>query len=178
VTARRAILTVVAAVCMMAAPVLACSYDGEDNGLSVDTLNHYYPDSYGVVLSVLEARRAGRLERFTAEPTPKLVALQRVTRALRDIDGLRTPHPGSPDVAVLLVESMFWARYPDGRRAEVHLPGPQPGDVVVITSEDVIAGIAARRITVAQAEAAGWLMLYGRPDQITATRAAYAAIGS
>lgn len=177
-TTRRAILSVVAAVCLAAAPVLACSYDGEDNGLSVDTLNHYYPDSFGVVLSVLDARRVGRLERFTTETTPKLVALQRLTRALREIDGLRAPRPGSPDVAVLLVESMFWARYPEGRRVEVHLTGPQPGDVVIITSEDVIAGIAARRLTVAQAEAAGWLMLYGRPDLITAARAAFAAIGS
>ena len=45
----------------------ACSFDNEDNGFSLDTLDHYHPGSYDVVLKVVEARRFLKLHGTDAQ---------------------------------------------------------------------------------------------------------------
>lgn len=145
----------------------ACTLE-DDPTLSRDTLNHYFPDALGVLARVVEARRANGLPPAPGlSPTPlhiqrQMTILARLDRQMRASAGDRRSGP----VAVLLIESMLWARLPAQPSAappDLHATGPADGDIVMVTSEDAIARIVAGETTLAQAKTEGWMRLYG-PD--------------
>jgi hypothetical protein len=75
-----------------------------------------------------------------------------------------------PHVAfsLLLIEPMLWTRFEsegDDMRAQVHASGPQVGDLVVITGENVVRDIADDHVTVGEAYRHGLIRLYGTLEQ-------------
>jgi nickel/cobalt exporter len=72
-----------------------------------------------------------------------------------------------PSVAIALIEPMLWTRYvstPDGVQVHHHVDCPVEGDLVAITDVPVIHAIEAGELTLADAEARGFLRLYGKED--------------
>ncbi len=51
-------------------------------------------------------------------------------------------------------------------RAKVHVSGAEPGDLVLVSGEAVIGGIAARRLSFGDAVGRGLVRLYGAEPQI------------
>jgi len=73
-----------------------------------------------------------------------------------------------PAFSLLLIEPMLWTRFEsdgDDVRAKVHEPGPQAGDLVVISGESVIRQIANSQLTVREAYRDGLIRLYGTEEQ-------------
>jgi hypothetical protein len=165
----------------------ACMFDDEDNGFSLDTLDHYYPGGYSVVLKMVEARRDGRLMRLLDPAAPKLFMLQRLLKVVRGFEAqvraaaLEHAAEGQPPAfSLLLVESMLWVRFPATvaeRAIEVHLPEPKPGDLIAIMGEDALIEIAAGRMTLAEAEKDGWLQFHGSGPAIARFYQTYSRIG-
>ncbi len=151
---------------LAAPPARACTLDDVDGSLSRDTLTHYFPDALSVLARVVEMRRAGGLPPSPGlTPTPlhirSLMGLaSRLDKQWRAAAG-ETP---TPPIAVLLIESMLWARLPalpSTSAADLHAQGPADGDLVIITSEDVVRQIVAGKLVLAEAQAQGLVRLYG-----------------
>lgn len=187
--ASRFAIAVTAAWCAIAGPAHACAFDSEDQSFSLDTLDHYYPGAYSVVLRMVEARREGTLSRLIDPQAPKLFMLQRLLRVVRNFEGLirdaaRTAPEAEvkpPAFTLLLVESMLWVRFgPDiaDRPALAHATGPEPGDIVAVMGEDALAAIAAGRFELAGAEQRGYVQFHGSAEAIARFRLAYSHIGT
>lgn len=170
------------------APAHACAYDNESHDLSLDTVDHYYPGAYGVVLKVVEARRTGSLKRLIEPDANRLFAFQRLLRVVRTFEGhmrsaaRQSVSAGSspPSVAMLLVESMLWVRFPETLAegsAQVHVAAPVPGDLVLVLGDDAMAAIVDGKLDIAQAEQRGFLHLHGAESSRVAFRLIYAPVG-
>ncbi len=166
---RGAVLSLIGALALLVStPVVqACTLDDVDGSLSRDTLNHYYPDALDVLARVVDARRAAGLPPSPGlTPTP--VHVQRLMVLTSQFDrGMRAAvgETRTPPVALLLIESMLWARLPASpskAAAQLHATGPAEGDLVVVTSEDTVRQVVAGNETWVQAKARGLLRLYGR----------------
>lgn len=187
-TANRAIAALVLAAALTGAaagPVSACAYDNEPQDLSIDTLDHYYPGAYGVVLAVVAARRDGTLTRLLDPDAQKLFSFQRLLHVVRSFEGqmraaAREASVAPPATAVLLVESMLWVRLPADvaeRGAQVHVPHASPGDLVVVLGDDALAAIAGGKLDIATAEHKGFLNLQGAASAQADFRRVYANVG-
>jgi hypothetical protein len=144
-------------------------------------LNMAFPEALHVGTAVWQAQLAGRLPRDPlsqrADLPPEARATLRMARAgglLRQF-ALRVDDDGvdaaRPNLAVVLLGSVLWTRFEagaPGRAVQVHAPGPQPGDVVVVTDLPVIEAIAAGSLSFADALSMGVLRLYGPPAQTAA----------
>ena len=53
-------------------------------------------------------------------------------------------------------------------RAQVHVSGPQAGDLVLISGEEVIREVASNRLTIGEAHRLGLIRLYGTDEQVAA----------
>jgi hypothetical protein len=74
-----------------------------------------------------------------------------------------------PAISLVLVEPMLWTRFvagDDGLKAHIHVAGPQAGDLVLISGEDVIRDIASDRLTMGEAYRLGLVRAYGKGEQI------------
>jgi hypothetical protein len=82
---------------------------------------------------------------------------------------LSKPGVALPPVSLVLVEPVLWSHFeqgPQGVVTRVHVSGPQPGDLVLVSGEVVVGEIVARRLTFDEAHARGLLRLYGSDQQI------------
>lgn len=188
-SATRLALLIAAAWCVVASPARACSFDNEDQSFSLDTLDHYYPNAYAVVLAMVDARRDGSLTRLLDPQGPKLFMFQRLLRVVRSFEGqvrdaaraLPEPDARPPAFSLLLVESMLWVRFgPDiaTRPALAHATGPEPGDVVAVIGDDALAALAAGRFDLAAAEQKGYVQLHGPAAGIASFRRVYSHVGA
>lgn len=182
--------TVTLAACLMAAAPAseghACGYDSPQT-VSQGFLNWLYPDSLYVVGAISREVAAGRLPLANFDQTgPDLFGhrFKLTATALEQFgDMLRvaSPGPSQPSVSLVVVEPMLWTRFdqgPDGLRTTVHVSGAQPGDLVLVAGEAVIAEIAARRLTFGQAVERGVVRLYGTAPQIAQFLRSYSHVGA
>jgi hypothetical protein len=161
----------------------ACGYH-DDVSLARGVLNWVYPDALYVVGALSAAVADGRLSaRSPEQGGPALVGYHRTLRALdlhaRQLRVAAGEMP-RPTFALLLIEPMLWTRFvtEDGdMRTHVHVSGPQAGDLVVISGEEVLRAVADNRLTIAEAYRSGVMRLYGRDDLVSAFLAAYDQIG-
>jgi hypothetical protein len=150
---------------------VACGYH-DDVSRARGVLNWVYPDALHVVGAIANAVAERRL------PAPSFAgrdpwgyqrtvrSLDQYARQLRLIAG-RTQLPA---FSLLLIEPMLWTRFvPDGDdlQPRVHVPGPESGDLVLISGEDVVREIANDRLTISEAHRLGLFRLYGTEDQVT-----------
>lgn len=104
-------------------------------------------------------------------------SLERHAQQLRIASGETTPRTFS----LVLIEPMLWTRFvSEGSdvRMHVHVSGPQPGDLVMISGEDVIREIANNRLSVGEAYRSGLIRLYGTEKQIAFFLNLYDQVGS
>jgi hypothetical protein len=161
----------------------ACGYH-DDVSLARGVLNWVYPDALHVVgaisTAVIERRlpaaasARGGLGLLGYHGTVR--ALDQYAQQLRTSSGEKPP----PTFSLLLIEPMLWTRFvSDGGdvRMQVHVSGPQAGELVVISGEDVIREIAGNRLPIGEAHQHGLIRLYGREDQVVLFVSRYAEVG-
>lgn len=170
---------------MIASPgaIIACGFH-DDVAFARGMLNWVYPDSLHVVGAAARAVAETRLPRPQADAAPDPFGARYrslVAMLARLTDELRAAPPPPQGIALLLVEPMLWTRFDsdDGElRAQVHAAGPQPGDLVVISSSTVVQALADGRLAIGEAHRHGLLRLYGTDGQQTRFLAAYGHVGS
>jgi hypothetical protein len=143
--------------------------------MQLGLMNWVYPESLHVRTAVWQAQLDGRLARdelsdraeLTAEARAQLGYL-RTTRLLGQLRGTlagaKGPEP-RPTLAVVLLGPMLWSRYEmsdGGLQLQVHVNGPQPGDIVVVTESAVVDALIAGNLSGREAFELGLLRIYGR----------------
>ena len=81
-----------------------------------------------------------------------------------------------PAIAVVLMGPMLWSRVEprDGAnaaRAQIHVAGPEPGDVVLVTDTPAIEAIVGGQMRFERALELGLVRLYGSASQVGAVQA-------
>jgi hypothetical protein len=132
----------------------ACGLDGA--AMDSRAFSAAHPGSIDVALGVRELIDQQRLAPLP-EASPEAVH-HRVEETLDTLRArLESAGPQSP-TAIFLVDQGHWARWQRAGGAldmQLHVDGPQPGDVVILTSESVLAAVLAGRLTFEQARIAG-----------------------
>jgi hypothetical protein len=160
---------------------VACGYH-DDVSLARGLLNWTYPDALHVVGAISTAVAERRL----AAPATVRGGLgyHGTARVLdRHAQQLRMSSSGmpGPTFSVLLIEPMLWTRFvSEGGdvRPQVHVSGPNVGDLVVISGEEVIREIAHDRLSFGEAYRQGLIRLYGTEEQVGSFLARYDQVGS
>jgi hypothetical protein len=156
---------------------LACGYDDPKSAAGQRAaLNLSYPNALDVVGAVAQARLDGVLPPTKDfSEAPNFFAYQAVNRLLQRFGGELGEREETADFAftLVLVEPMLWARFAieDGKLAtSVHVSGPQPGDLVVVSSEAVLRQLVDRRLTVQRAEGLGLIRIFGEAANLAPLR--------
>lgn len=180
-TRRFALIAMVAALGTAAGSATACGLEDPSSiALLRGSLNMAYPESLHVGTAIWQAQLAGRLPRDAMAPrgdlTPEQRKKLRLDRAKSLVRQLAAKLPSSashPSLAVVLLGPVMWSRFEvaDGRaRVLLHAPGPQADDVVVVTDLAVVEAIASGKLGFDDALALGVMRLYGRAEDVAATR--------
>lgn len=177
-------LAAVVALALAAQPAAACGLE-DPNSLAMlrGALQFAYPQALHVGTAVWQAQLAGELPADAigkrADLDPDARARLRLLKAnamlARFAARLAAGTTGShPPLTVVLVGTVLWTRFEGGDgpvRAEVHVSGPAPGDVVAVTEIAVIEAIADGSLDVAQAVSRGLVRLYGEPGAVGSAQA-------
>jgi hypothetical protein len=166
----------------------ACGFHSAQTIAQV-TLNLRYPDALHVSGAVWSAQQAGSLpldrKRLRATGAERKLresrAFLETSRSLYALGASfqrADAEEPRPDVALVLVETMLWTRYPNDGEIEPHVSGPEPADLVVVTDEPVVRAVADGQLAVAEALEQGLLRLYGPPDQTLAFAARFGDLGA
>jgi hypothetical protein len=145
-------------------------------------LQFAYPNALHVGTAVWQAQLAGALPRDAlaqrADLSPEARASLRLVKASALVGRLadRLNAAGAaehPAIAIVLVGPVMWSRFAAGDgpvKAQVHVAGPEAGDVVAVTDVAVIEAIADGTIGVGGAIDAGLIRLYGAPEAAQSAR--------
>ncbi|WP_085032358.1 hypothetical protein [Ensifer aridi] len=177
------LLSLAAAATLSPSASSACGYH-DDVTMARGLLNWVYPDALHVLGSISAAIAAHRLpppdpaapDLFGAKYSKTVRSLERLGRGL----GATSGGMRGPSVSVVLIEPMLWARFElgeSGSRTRVHVTGPEPGDVVLVSGEIVIGEIASGRLTIRKAHELGLIRLYGPAAQQARFLLAYEQVG-
>jgi hypothetical protein len=161
----------------------ACGYH-DDVSLARGVLNWVYPDALHVVGAIsmaiaerrLPAQAPGRGGLGLLGYHGTVRTLDQHAQQLRISSGEMLP----PTFSLLLIEPMLWTRFvSDGGdlRTQVHVSGPQAGDLVVISGEVAIRAVANNGLTIREAYRSGLLRLYGTDEQVRSFLALYDQVG-
>ncbi|ASY65182.1 hypothetical protein SJ05684_b42000 (plasmid) [Sinorhizobium sojae CCBAU 05684] len=147
----------------------ACGYH-DDVMMARGLLNWVYPDALHVLGSISAAVAERRLpppssagaapDLFGANYRKTVRSLEQFGRNLPLASGEKPP----PSVSLVLIEPMLWTRFEmgtSGLHMRVHVTGPEPEDVVLVSGEAVIAEIASGGLTIGKAHELGLIRLYG-----------------
>ncbi len=165
-TLRRHCLIACSTLLVLAGAARACP-DHEDPAVGRDRLAAHYPGALDVLPAIAAARREKLLP--AANPLAAMFADRfPLQRHLRLIEHFEQRVNGAPDgvFSLVLIEPMLWTRFAPGTGPEIHSPGPHPGELVVVSGEDVIGAIGEGRLSIAQAHGRGLLGLHGEPAQV------------
>ena len=165
---------------MVGAAADACS-DHEDPAVGRDRLAENYTGALDILPKIAAARREKLLP--PANPMAALWAdkfpLPRHRRAIEEFEqALNSAGQGRAALtfSMVMIEPMLWTRYTaaDGRiTATIHTEGAPPGELVLVSAEDVIGAIGEGRWSIAQAHAAGLLGLHGKNEDVQLFLASY-----
>jgi hypothetical protein len=162
---------------------VACGYH-DDVNLARGVLNWIYPDALHVVGAISTAVAEKRLPAGTSVRSgPGLLGYYDTVRAIerhRQQLSMAAREMPAPTFSLLLVEPMLWTRVISDEGAvhtQVHVPGPQAGDLVVISGEAVIRAIANNALTVGEAYRSGLIRLYGKDEQVVSFLTMYDQVG-
>jgi hypothetical protein len=149
-------------------------------------MNLAFPNSAWISTAVWQAQKAGKLppdalaqrDDLTAQARASL-QLMRATWLIKSLAKRLDVAPGAADrpaIAVVLMGPMLWSRVEprDGAiaaRAHVHVGGPEPGDVVLVTETPAIEAIVSAGMRFERAQELGLVRLYGSAAQVGAVQA-------
>jgi hypothetical protein len=162
----------------------ACGYH-DDVSLARGVLNWTYPDALHVVGAISTAVAERRLP--APAPVSGGLGLFGYHSAVRVLDQhsqqlrMSSGEMPRPTFSLLLIEPMLWTRFVTESgdvRPQVHVSGPQAGDLVVISGEDVIREIAHNQLSIGEAFRHGLIRLYGTEEQVRSFLARYDQVGS
>ena len=149
-------------------------------------MNLAFPNSAWVSTAVWQAQKAGDLppdvlaRRDDLTPQARASAqIIRVTWLLKSLAKRLDGAPGAavrPAIAVVLMGPMLWSRVEprDGAiaaRAQVHVSGPERGDVVLVTDTAAVEAIVGAGMRFERAQELGLVRLYGSAAQVSAVQA-------
>jgi hypothetical protein len=149
-------------------------------------MNLAFPKSAWVSTAVWQAQKAGDLppdalaQRDDLTPQARAsLQLMRVTWLLKSLAKRLDTKAGTrdhPAIAVVLMGPMLWSRVEprDGAnaaRAQIHVAGPEPGDVVLVTDTPAIEAIVGGQMRFERALELGLVRLYGSASQVGAVQA-------
>ena len=169
-----AFLASVLALVINSGAVLACGIH-DPALLAKGSLNHFYPNALWVTGAIQKARRDGELPpidrtRLQARGDARKM-LDRVAFA-NTLSGLhalgvevqkRNGRKQQPDVAMVVLDTMLWTRFSSRHfdvRQGLHVEGPAPGDLVLVTDEPVVQAIYSGSMSVARAVELGVVRIY------------------
>jgi hypothetical protein len=160
----------------------ACGF----HGAMGDGFSAMHPRSLEVAFAVREAADQGRLDAALLDVRAAgVLGVVRATKHLRELGLQLGENPeawsAAPSMTLLFVESALWARYArsaQGMTPQVHIQGPEAGDVVVVTSEAVINAILAGRLSAGEAMNRGLMVLDGPGGAVQAAAARLAKVGT
>jgi hypothetical protein len=150
-----------AALLALAAPAFGCGYHG---GVAQERslVNLAYPQALHVHTAVWKAQLGGRLERGDPGAFRVNLLLAQLRAHLA-----AAPAMARPSVTLVLLGPMLWTRYQSdtgGVRVSVHVDGPEPGDVVLVTEAPVVKALLEERLSVRDALDSGLLRVYGTAE--------------
>jgi hypothetical protein len=165
---------------MLALPpaAVACGYH-DDVSLARGVLNWTYPDALHVVGAMAQAVSERRLPPPTFGREHDAWGYHRVVRLLDQYAQrmrLVRSEARPPAFSLLLIEPMLWTRFASEGgelQFQVHVSGPQAGDLVLISGETVIREITNSRLLVGEAYRLGLMRLYGTEEQVLKFLALY-----
>jgi glutathione S-transferase len=174
-------LALLAALAAAGGPASACGLEDPSSiAFLRGTLQLAYPNALHVGTAVWQAQMAGTLPRDAYaqrdDLAPEARAKLRLVKAnalLAKLAARLNAGPAGakhPGIAIVLVGPVLWTRFEPGEgpvRAQVHVPGPEQGDVVVVTDIPVLEAIATGTLDVANAVEQGLMRLYGVPDEVS-----------
>ncbi|ASY71570.1 hypothetical protein ABIA25_006218 [Sinorhizobium fredii] len=164
-------------------PVVACGYH-DDVTMARGLLNWVYPDALhvmGAMSAAVAERRLPTVDRDAEAPDLFGSKYRKTTHALQQLGKAFTLASGVPtsSFSIVLIEPMLWTRFeavPGGLSTDVHVTGPKPGDLVLVSGEAVIVAVAVGRLTMAEAVHLGLVRLYGSERQKADFIGAYRSI--
>jgi len=155
---------------------LACGFDGRLG----DGFSAMHPRSLAVAFAISDAVASGAVDRAASapiEPGPK-----GYWRAAGHIESLErrlavTPETLilAPRISILFIESQLWSRLVSsgqGYDIEMHVAGPTPGDLVIVTNETVLASVLDGALAPRAALDLGVIAVDAAPPAADAIRAA------
>jgi hypothetical protein len=166
-------LNAAAGVLAAATTAFACGFEDPNSvGLARGVLNWAYPESLHVIGAISAATATKRLahrataaDPFGAHYRATVKALEGFAELLGAGSGEAVPTPFS----LVLIEPMLWTHFeagPAGLRVQVHVSGPLPDQVVLVSGQDVIHAIANERLGIGEAISLGLIRSYGPQDKI------------
>jgi len=162
----------------------ACGLEDPSSiGFQRGVLNMAFPEALHVGTAVWQAQAAGTLPRDALlqrdDLAPEARATLRLFKAnalmgqlaarLDDEQGRRA----NPRLAVVLIGPVLWTRFTAQNGnvvASFHAPGPEPGDVVIVTEAAVVEAIVGGELTFADALERRVARLYGADETVAAVR--------
>lgn len=143
---------------------VACGYH-DPSTVARGVMNLVYPKALYVRTAVWQAQRIGVLPPRSRRPVKDLFAYQRAVSNVQTLGSrLTVPNGEGASFAVVLLDSMLWARFvagSDGYAVSVHVKGPEEGDVVLVTEAEVIGALVSGSLDISVAEDYGLFLLYG-----------------
>ncbi len=159
--------------------VVACGYEDPS---SVDfqrgVLSWVYPKAGYVLGALTRAQLNMTIPSEPAPPANYMFSFLKTARSLQSFGDALQDQEGEDDefaFTLVLIEPMLWTRFlfSDGRaKTSVHVDGPQPGDVVIVTVETALRQMVDRRMTAARAEELGLIRFYGDEAKVARTKRA------
>lgn len=152
----------------------ACGFH-DDVSIARGVLNWTYQDA----LYVIGAISAATVEKRLAPPEipapdPFGAQYRATVKALghfAELLGAGSGEAPLPSFSLVLIEPMLWTQFEpgtEGLRAQPHVSGPQKGQLVLVSGQNVIHAIANGELGIAEAHRLGLIRFYGSEQQIAA----------
>jgi hypothetical protein len=150
-----------------AVPALGCGFDGMLDG----SFSALHPKSIAVAFAIRDAVEAGTVEKSAIDPiVPNSAGYWRAVAHLNAFQQRLSAAAAQsqPHIAmtVLFIDSNLWTRFTpaaEGFDIDVHASGALPGDVVLVTSEAILAYILDRKLLIETALNRGLIAIDGEP---------------
>ena len=151
----------------------ACSCDG----LLGDGFGASHSQSLTVAFAVSDAIDAGVMDKSLSPALSGQAGYERTVLRLgafhRRLSATTAKVRAPGSISVLLVDSRLWSRLsPDARGFAIatNTAGPQPGDIVVVTHEGVLAALVSGKLSMATALDRGLLVVDGEATAVESVR--------
>lgn len=156
----------------------SCGFEDPNSvGAARGLLNWAFPNALYVTSAVWQAQLDGQIP--NVERPAAVAALTGYPRTAKQLGQIAerlssvTQNGQTPDFSVVLLGPMLWTIFTSGAAgysARVHAPGPELGDVVIVTDAPVIEALLRGSLTVRAAEDIGVIRLYGETGDIEVVR--------